>query len=65
METERAALTRQALAGLAPLEGLADGVPAGAPDSAMAAPARLSGAELEAVAAGLAILLDAVRRLDP
>ena len=57
-------LVRQALTGLASLEELGAGVPPTAGPCAVAALARLSVADLEALAASLAILLDGARRLD-
>ena len=63
METERAALVQQALAGVASLEWLGPGALAGALGGSSVALARLSAAELEAVAASLALLLDGARRL--
>lgn len=64
MDTERAALTRQALAGLASLENLGTGAPLVARAGAPAVLARLSAADLEAIVASLAILLEGMRRLD-
>ena len=65
METERAMLVRQVLAGVALLDDLADGGSDGAAAGALRVLERLTAADLEAVAASLAILVDGARRLAP
>lgn len=64
METERATLVQQVLAGIASLDGLDDAALSGAASGVPPALARLSTAELEAVAVSLAILVEGAHHLE-
>jgi hypothetical protein len=65
MDTERSMLVWQIAAGVAALDRLASGAAAGAPGDDAPGLARLSTADLEAVVASLASLVQGARRWAP
>ena len=64
MESERAALVRQAMDTLASLDRLPDTLTEQSSRDPGMLPARLSAAELRAIVASLAILVDAARAME-